>query len=49
MTEVKIDQIEEEIVASEVSDEALEAAARTEKLGNLTYPFCGTDLASCPG
>jgi hypothetical protein len=45
-----IDQIEEEILAYDVSDEALETAAGVEKqkAGNYTLGFC-TGLSACPG
>jgi hypothetical protein len=45
-----IDQIEEEILAYDVSDEALETAAgiEKEKAGNYTLGFC-TGLSACPG
>jgi hypothetical protein len=44
-----IDQIEEEILSYEVSDEALEAAAGTmkDKAGSFTLSFC-TGLDTCP-
>jgi hypothetical protein len=43
-----IDQIEEEVLSYEVSDEALEAAAgTTDKVGSFTLSFC-TGLDTCP-
>ena len=44
------DQTEEEMLAYEVSDEALEAATGTgnEKAGNYTLYYC-TALNLCPG
>jgi hypothetical protein len=49
-TTIRLDQIEEEILAYEVSDEALETAAGTgkEKAGHYTLGFC-TGLTACPG
>jgi hypothetical protein len=43
------DLTEQEILAFEVSDEALESAAGTgkEKAGNYTLGFC-TGLSACP-
>jgi hypothetical protein len=45
----RFDQIEEEILSYEVSDEALETAAGTgkEKAGNYTLGFC-SGLSVCP-
>jgi len=45
-----LDQIEQEILAYEVSDDALETAAGIgkEKAGNYTLGFC-TGLSACPG
>jgi hypothetical protein len=44
-----IDQIDEEILSFDVSDEALEIAGGTgkEKAGNYTLGFC-TGLSACP-
>jgi len=49
MTDIHIDQREEEILTFEVSDEALEAAAGTtrEKAGAFTLAFC-SGLDTCP-
>ena len=49
MSDKIIDQIEEEILSYEVSDEALETAAETgkDKAGNFTISFC-SGLATCP-
>ena len=46
---VGLDQTEEEILTCEVSDQALENAARTksEKAGNYTLAWC-TWLTGCP-
>ena len=41
------EQIEEEILAYEVSDESLESAAGTAKAGAYTLGFC-TGLSACP-
>jgi hypothetical protein len=45
----RLDQIDEEILSYEVSDEALETAAGTgkEKAGNYTLGFC-SGLSVCP-
>ena len=45
-----IDQIDEEILSFDVSDEALETAGGTgkEKAGNYTLGFC-TGLSACLG
>ena len=45
----RLDQIDEEILGYEVSDEALETAAGTgnEKAGNYTLGFC-SGLSVCP-
>ena len=45
----RFDQIDEEILSYEVSDEALETAACTgkEKAGNYTLGFC-SGLSVCP-
>lgn len=47
---IGLEQNEEEILAYEVSDEALETAggAGREKAGNYTLGFC-TGLSACPG
>ena len=44
-----LDQIEEQLLSYEVSDEALEIAAETgkDKAGNFTISFC-SGLATCP-
>ena len=49
-TSIGLDRTEEEMLAYEVSDEALETAAgtRTEKAGNYTLYYC-TALYLCPG
>ena len=46
---IGLDQIEEEILTCEVSDEALETAAGQgkEKVGHYTLGFC-TGLSACP-
>jgi hypothetical protein len=48
-TTIKLDQAEEEILAYEISDEALEAAAGTvkEKAANYTLGAC-SGLSVCP-
>jgi hypothetical protein len=49
MTDTTIDQTEEEILAFETSDEALEASANTGKeQANYTLGAC-TGLSVCPG
>lgn len=45
---VGLDQVEEEMLAYEVSDAALETAAGTVRAGNYTLFFC-TALDICPG
>jgi hypothetical protein len=47
MNDTTIDQIEEEILNYEVSDEAIEAAAGKEKAGAFTISFC-SGLDTCP-
>jgi hypothetical protein len=47
MNDTTIDQIEQEILICEVSDEALEIAAGTENAGAYTIGDC-TGLSSCP-
>jgi hypothetical protein len=47
-TNTGLDRTEEEILSFEVSDEALETAAGTEKAGIYTLGFC-TGLSACPG
>ena len=49
-TGIGLDETEEEMLAYEVSDEALETAAGagSEKAGNYTLYFC-TALDLCPG
>lgn len=47
-TTIGLDQIEEEMLAYEVSDTALETAAGTARAGNYTLFFC-TALDMCPG
>jgi hypothetical protein len=44
---IGIDQTEEEILAYDVSDEALETAAGTGKSGAFTLSFC-SGLDTCP-
>ncbi|HZT26094.1 MAG TPA: hypothetical protein VFA57_10360 [Pseudolabrys sp.] len=43
-----IEQIEEEILAFDVTDEALEIAAGGKEAGNYTLGAC-TGLSVCPG
>ena len=45
---VGLDQVEEEMLAYEISDAALETAAGTARAGNYTLFFC-TALDICPG
>ena len=45
---IGLEQIEEDILSFEVSDESLEAAAATTKAGAYTLGFC-TGLSECPG
>jgi hypothetical protein len=47
---IGLEQNDEEILAYEVSDEALETAGGTgkEKAGHYTLGFC-TGLSACPG
>ena len=48
MSDIINEQTEEEILETEISDEALEAAAFAEKLGAFTeFAYC-TQMA-CPG
>jgi hypothetical protein len=47
MNEITIQQTDEEILAYEVSDEALETAAGKEKNANFTLGAC-TALSVCP-
>jgi len=49
-TTIRLDQTEDELLAYDTSDEALESAAGTggEKAGNYTLYFC-TALDLCPG
>jgi hypothetical protein len=49
MTDINIDQREEEILTFDISDEALEAAAgmMKEKAGAFTLAFC-SGLDTCP-
>ena len=42
-----IEQIEEDLLSYDVSDEALETAGAKEKAGNYTLGFC-TGLSACP-
>ena len=46
----RFDQIDQEVLSFDVSDEALETAAGTgkEKAGNYTLGFC-SGLSVCPG
>jgi hypothetical protein len=46
-TTMGLDLVEEEILAFEVSDEALEIAAGKEKVGSFTLGAC-TGLSVCP-
>ena len=48
MTIFELDQAEEEILAQQFSDEALEMAAGSETAANYTLYFC-TALDLCPG
>ena len=49
MSDTRLDQTEEAIIACEVSDDALEAAAGTgSKNAGSTFFFC-TALDHCPG
>ena len=50
MSDTKLDQTEEAIIACEVSDDALETAAGTgsKNAGSVTFFFC-TALDHCPG
>jgi hypothetical protein len=45
--EVKLDQVDEEVFAFEVSDEALEATAESAQVGIYTLGYC-TGLSACP-
>jgi hypothetical protein len=47
MSDKIIDQIEEEILSFEVSDEALETAGSKDKVGAYTLYAC-TGLSVCP-
>ena len=47
-TTIGLDQVEEEMLACEVSDAALETAASTARAGHYTLFFC-TALDMCPG
>ena len=46
-TTIDVDQTDEDILSYEVSDEALETAAGTEKAANFTLGAC-TGLSVCP-
>ena len=48
MTIFEVDQVEKEILAHQISDEALEMAAGSETAANYTLYFC-TALDLCPG
>lgn len=48
MNDITIDQTEEEILAFDVSDEALESAAAIGEKANFTLGAC-TGLSVCPG
>jgi hypothetical protein len=48
MTIFELDQAEKEILAHQISDEALEMAAGSETVSNYTLYFC-TALDLCPG
>lgn len=49
MNATKLDQIDQEILSYEVSDEALETAASVgkDKAGNVTIAYC-SGLDTCP-
>jgi hypothetical protein len=47
MTSATIEQTEQDILAFEISDEALEAAAGTEQAANYTLAAC-SGLSVCP-
>jgi len=47
-TTIGLDQIDEEILTYDVSDETLETAAGSEKSANYTLGGC-TGLSVCPG
>jgi hypothetical protein len=48
MDDIATGQTEEEIMACDISDEALESAAGTRNAAAYTMGFC-TGLAACPG
>jgi hypothetical protein len=50
MSDTRLDQTEEAIIAYEVSDDALESAAGagSKNAGSVTFFFC-TALDHCPG
>ena len=48
LTIFELDQAEEEILAHQIADEALEMAAGSETAANYTLYFC-TALDLCPG
>jgi hypothetical protein len=47
VTTIGLDQVDEEILTSDVSDEALETAAGSEKSANYTLGAC-TGFSVCP-
>ena len=47
MTEITDEQVDEEILAHEITDESLEGAAVATHLGAYTMGFC-TGLSACP-
>ncbi len=49
ITDAPLDQIDEEILAYEVSDEALEVAAGTARVFTASITDCPTIYASCCG
>jgi hypothetical protein len=48
-THATLDQIDEEVLSYDVSDEALEAAAGTTRVFTAMITDCPTILASCCG
>jgi hypothetical protein len=45
---IRLDQTDEQALACDISDEALETTAGNEKVGRYTLYFC-TALDLCPG
>ena len=45
---IGLDQTDEQVLACDISDEALETTAGNEKAGKYTFYFC-TALDLCPG